>query len=740
MGGIRRGVTAACFAAACGSVYGLHPEAEALVGKGDPGDGARFGDFPSHNVTLLSQVPLAALDPLSIDANDCWGYVTPEGREIAIIGLRKAFAFVDVTNPYDPVVLAVHQSWSSLWHDIKVIGDRAYGVNERRGHIQVFDLSQADQGVITNLGYTIYGGRQATHNIAANPESGYLYRAGGGESIRAYGVGVAGAPGTPDAPAETLINPGFYVHDAQVVTYTTGPFAGREIGFLFTASDGLRVWDLTDKSAPFQMALRSYPNLRYCHQGWLSEDRRHLYINDELDEQTFGIPTTMRIFNVENPANPVFVRSWTNGNTAIDHNLYVRGRHIFASNYTSGLRIHDISDPVNPVEVAWIDTFPANDAPTYDGTWSNYPFFPSGNVVISDMASGLLVVRPEIDVLRVELVQTPGATLPSAGGATVLASIEEVGVELDETSPALFVRLNDGTVIETAGSYADGLATFQTPALPCREAVEWWVGARSVAGRAFGAPAELGYRTVAARVADEVIAGFADNAESDPGWTVSGDAAAGHWERGVPVNAGRGDPTADADGSGRAWVTGNSSANGGNADVDAGETVLTSPPIQSIAGGTVSYSYWLSDIAGSELGPEDALRVEVLASNGVAWQAVRTHSAAGNDWRRETLVIGEDFPLAPSFRIRFIASDGDPGNVVEAGIDAVVVEGYACDGEPCANRADVNGDGALMPNDFAAWVAAFNAGSPAADQNGDGLALPNDFAAWIANYNAGGCL
>jgi hypothetical protein len=245
---------------------------------------------------------------------------------------------------------------------------------------------------------------------------------------------------------------------------------------------------------------------------------------------------------------------------------------------------------------------------------------------------------------------------------------------------------------------------------------------------------------VAARVADEVIAGFADNAESDPGWTVSGDAAAGHWERGVPVNAGRGDPTADADGSGRAWVTGNSSANGGNADVDAGETVLTSPPIQSIAGGTVSYSYWLSDIAGSELGPEDALRVEVLASNGVAWQAVRTHSAAGNDWRRETLVIGEDFPLAPSFRIRFIASDGDPGNVVEAGIDAVVVEGYACDGEPCANRADVNGDGALMPNDFAAWVAAFNAGSPAADQNGDGLALPNDFAAWIANYNAGGCL
>jgi hypothetical protein len=51
--------------------------------------------------------------------------------------------------------------------------------------------------------------------------------------------------------------------------------------------------------------------------------------------------------------------------------------------------------------------------------------------------------------------------------------------------------------------------------------------------------------------------------------------------------------------------------------------------------------------------------------------------------------------------------------------------------------ADANGDGQLLPNDFSAWIAAFNAQGPACDQNGDGACLPNDFSAWIANFNAG---
>ncbi len=54
---------------------------------------------------------------------------------------------------------------------------------------------------------------------------------------------------------------------------------------------------------------------------------------------------------------------------------------------------------------------------------------------------------------------------------------------------------------------------------------------------------------------------------------------------------------------------------------------------------------------------------------------------------------------------------------------------------PC--RADTNGDGMVSPQDFNAWIVAFNAQSPACDQNGDGLCTPQDFNAWIVNFNNG---
>jgi hypothetical protein len=62
-----------------------------------------------------------------------------------------------------------------------------------------------------------------------------------------------------------------------------------------------------------------------------------------------------------------------------------------------------------------------------------------------------------------------------------------------------------------------------------------------------------------------------------------------------------------------------------------------------------------------------------------------------------------------------------------------------CAAEPAWAQctADVNGDGAILPNDFAAWIQAFNARAPLADQNLDGLVMNDDFSSWIQNYNAG---
>ena len=54
-----------------------------------------------------------------------------------------------------------------------------------------------------------------------------------------------------------------------------------------------------------------------------------------------------------------------------------------------GLRILDITDPVNPTEVGFIDTTPYGGG----GSWSNYPYFKSGMIIMTSMSEGLFVVK-----------------------------------------------------------------------------------------------------------------------------------------------------------------------------------------------------------------------------------------------------------------------------------------------------------------------------------------------------------
>lgn len=173
-----------------------------------------------------------------------------------------------------------------------------------------------------------------------------------------------------------------------MVTYTSGAYSGREIAYQFSGPNGLRILDVTNKLDIQELATAVYPGLSFCHQGWLSEDRRYLFIDDETDPP----PTTTFIFNVEDPADPLYVTSFTNGLSATDHNLMVRGQFVFEANYNSGLRVFDASDINNVVEVGYFDTYPENDNSSHDGAWGVYTQLPSRVVLVSDLDRGLFVL------------------------------------------------------------------------------------------------------------------------------------------------------------------------------------------------------------------------------------------------------------------------------------------------------------------------------------------------------------
>ena len=352
------------------------------------------GTFDASGVTLLSRIPVEAFPGSNAAANDLWGYVSPSGREYALMGLQNGTAFVEVTDPEAPVIVGFIPHAATCCSDIKVYLQYAYVVLEAPGGLQTIDLSNIDAGLVTladTFGASILTG---VHNIAINEESGYAYLCGGVNAISDGGLYVVDLA-DPVNPAFAGAWSDTFVHDAQVVTYTDGPFSGKEIAFAYTAGDAqLSIIDVTNKSAMTVIGSTTYPNAAYAHQGCLSEDRQHVYLNDEGDEITSGIPTTTYVIDVGDLTQPTFVTSFSNGLSSIDHNLVVRENFIFEANYTSGLRIYNAANPFLIEEVGYFDTYPADDLPGFMGAWSAYAGLPSGNIIVSDIQSGLFVLDP----------------------------------------------------------------------------------------------------------------------------------------------------------------------------------------------------------------------------------------------------------------------------------------------------------------------------------------------------------
>ena len=61
------------------------------------------------------------------------------------------------------------------------------------------------------------------------------------------------------------------------------------------------------------------------------------------------------------------------------------------------MRVLDISNIENGemTEIGYFDVHPGSDIADFDGAWSVYPYFESGNIVISDMISGLFIVKKQ---------------------------------------------------------------------------------------------------------------------------------------------------------------------------------------------------------------------------------------------------------------------------------------------------------------------------------------------------------
>lgn len=391
---MRSYLTKICF------LFGLLQFSSILIAQ-TPCEGNMADGFPCEGYTLQDR--LTNNDMGTNFTNDSWGWTDPEdGKEYALIGLANGTAFVDISDPNNVVYLGklpTHTS-NSAWRDIKVYENHAFVVSEASGHgMQVFDLTQLR--TVTNPPVTFsetahYNGFGNAHNIVINTDTGY-----------AYGVGTQTFSGGPhfiniQDPTNPVGEGGYsansYSHDAQVVTYN-GPdsdYTGKEI-LIGSNENEIAIVDITDKNNPEEIATISYPNIGYTHQGWFTEDQRYFLLGDEIDEISFGFNTRTIVFDFSDLDAPQIHFEYEGTNPSTDHNGYVVGNLFYLASYRAGMRVLDISDIANQnmTEVGYFDTVPSSNNVGTSGLWNVYPFFESGNIVLSGDNGFTLVKQSE---------------------------------------------------------------------------------------------------------------------------------------------------------------------------------------------------------------------------------------------------------------------------------------------------------------------------------------------------------
>jgi Uncharacterized conserved protein len=377
--------------------------------------------FPCQSVSLLSHLAFDTLKPVSTKANDIWGFTDLNtGREYAFIGVENGVAIIDITDPTTPEQVGAPTGTSTTWRDIEIyqVFDasaqrwRAYAyvtADAVQDVLMVLDLSGLPNGIERvnfqsdhRSAHTDYMlNSDFTYGISQTGETPVLAIAGSNlvnGNHRLYSLA------NPRAPALLSVSASGYAHDlasfpikdarkdTQCVNAQSRPVCQVLTDFNENTVD---VWDVSDPTSRQLLASQPYPNARFVHTGWWTDDGRYLYVNDELDERDLGLNTTIRIFDMADLRTPTLVGSWVGPTRAIDHNTYVKGNRLYFANYSEGLTILDISNPVTPARIGFFDTWPANSETAFVGAWGVYPFFASGTIAVSDINSGLYLLRNE---------------------------------------------------------------------------------------------------------------------------------------------------------------------------------------------------------------------------------------------------------------------------------------------------------------------------------------------------------
>jgi len=354
---------------------------------------AQYVPGVNNNVTLLG-----ILDEYNVYSN-IWGYVDSLGNEYALIGHDAGTSIINITdpaNPFEVTMIPGPTGPTSIWREIKTYQQYAYVVTEQTSPtdltgIQIIDLSGLPDSAtfIKRYIWPVVDSTNARAHTVTVDGQGYLYIQGGTATL-----------GGTDAGGIRIIDITDPVNPQPVSTYDTkyvhDAFIQDSILFAHNIREPfgtIDILNISDRTNPQLITTHIYAGL-LAHDSWTTADRNYLVSSDEFAGQTLKIWDISVLWDNDpnNNEEIVLVGEYISDTTQIAHEPRIRDDYAFVSHYVEGVRILDISDPSDPVEVGYYDTF-QQPGGLFDGDWGVYPFFPSRNFVVSDIQTGLYIFQ-----------------------------------------------------------------------------------------------------------------------------------------------------------------------------------------------------------------------------------------------------------------------------------------------------------------------------------------------------------
>jgi choice-of-anchor B domain-containing protein len=327
----------------------------------------------SRNVQLLG-----SFNPMEMSSG-VWGYRDPvTGTELAFLLTMSGTYVLDCTNG-TPVQRAFFPGPVSGWREAKTYGRYCYVVTEGGGGMQVIGLANPASPQL--VGTHTLPGWTRTHTVSIDEGTGKLYCNGADLGMLVFDVAA-----NPTQPPLVTTFTAFYVHDAHIqdgLAHLCDLFGHRYY-----------IADVRNLPAITVLGSAPAPGRRFFHNIWATRDNKYAVGTSEAA----GGP--MSVWDIRTPALPLLIAQIHPAPaTAVIHLVVERDRVVHIAYYTEGYVSVDISVPSQPVVVGHYDTYPGVSS-GFNGAWGSYVHPLSGVVYISDMQTGLYVLRSDSAVVR----------------------------------------------------------------------------------------------------------------------------------------------------------------------------------------------------------------------------------------------------------------------------------------------------------------------------------------------------